>query len=163
MLKNAVEQMIAEFVGTLLFIFIGAGAVVLFGQVVGTGQPVFIAVGLVPIALAHGLGMGVLVSNTGHISGGHHNPAVTIAIWVAGKIEALRALLYIVAQLAGAAAGAYLLSLVIPKRVWDPTHLGATLINKSANLGFSTGKGVALEAILAFILVYTVFATAVDD
>ena len=164
-MKRIVEQVIAEFVGTMLFVFIGAGSVVLFGLVVGQGNPTLVAVGLVPIALATGLGMAVLISNTGHISGGHHNPAVTISIWVAGKIEAGRAGLYIVAQLAGAAAGAWLLSVIIPKGLWTRTDLGATLVNERpfGAFSFSPGRAVFMEAVLTFILVYTVFATAVDE
>ena len=79
-MKRIGEQVIAEFVGTMLFVFIGCGSVVLFGLVVSQQNPTLAAVGLVPIALATGLGMAVLISNTGHISGGHHNPAVTISI-----------------------------------------------------------------------------------
>jgi MIP family channel proteins len=163
--KRIGEQMMAEFIGTMLFVFIGAASVVLFGLVVGQQNPTLVAVGLVPIALAHGLGMAVLISNTGHISGGHHNPAVTISIWVAGKIDAARAGLYVVAQLAGAAAGAGALALIVPKKLWTQTHLGTPQVNLHplGAFNFSSGRAVFLEAVLAFILVYTVFATAVDE
>jgi MIP family channel proteins len=163
--KRIGEQVIAEFFGTLLFVFIGAGSVVLFGLVVSQQNPTLVAVGLVPIALATGLGMAVLISNTGHISGGHHNPAVTISVWVAGKIEAGRAGLYILAQLLGAAAGAWLLSVIIPKGIWTRTDLGTPEVNAHpfGAFTFSPGRAVFLEAVLTFILVYTVFATAVDE
>jgi aquaporin TIP len=168
--ENVIEQLIAEFVGTMLFVFIGAGSVVVFSHVVDLGSPtaasVFtIAFGLLAIALAHGLAMAVLVSNTGHISGGHHNPVVTAAIWVAGKIEGLRALLYIIAQLAGAAAGAWLLSVAIPKDFWNASALGTPQVNHAivTTTTFTNGRAVLFEAILTFVLVYTVFATAVDD
>ncbi|HYT30882.1 MAG TPA: MIP family channel protein [Actinomycetota bacterium] len=169
-MKKVAEQMVAEFLGAFALIFIGAGVVVMLGPAAGPqGTPfpqslVFLAIALVGIALAHGLVLGIMISNFGHISGGHYNPAVTISVWVAGKIETLRAGLYIVAQLAGAAAGAGLLSLAIPKRIWTLTHLGATLIGPQAKqLGFTTGRGVLLEAVLTFFLVITVFATAVDE
>jgi aquaporin Z len=163
--KRIGEQVIAEFVGTMLFVFIACGAVVLFGLVVSQQNPTLVAVGLVPIALATGLGMAFLISNTGHISGGHHNPAVTISIWVAGKIDAGRAGMYIVAQMAGAAAGAGLLSLILPKQLWNRTQLGTPQVNLHpfGAISFSTGRAVFLEAVLTFILVYTVFATAVDE
>ena len=163
--KRIGVQVIAEFIGTMLFVFIGCGSVVLFGLVVSQQNPTLVAVGLVPIALATGLGMAVLISNTGHISGGHHNPAVTISIWVAGKIDAVRAGLYVVAQLAGAAAGTGLLALILPSQLWNRTHLGTPEVNLHPfnAFSFSTGRAVFLEAVLTFILVYTVFATAVDD
>ena len=72
------------------------------------GAAILLAVALVApgVALAHALVLGVMVSSFGHISGGHFNPAVTISVWVAGKIETARAGVYIVAQLVGATAGA---------------------------------------------------------
>ncbi|MBI4278640.1 MAG: aquaporin, partial [Armatimonadetes bacterium] len=87
---------LAEFVGTFTLIFIGAGSIIAAtaAQVGGAG--------LVGIALAHGIALGVMVSATGHISGGHINPAVTIAFLSAGRLSAKRALEYIVAQLFGA-------------------------------------------------------------
>jgi aquaporin TIP len=165
--KRIGEQMIAEFVGTLLFVFIVAASIVIYGLVVSRGSldPTLAAVGLVPIALAQGLGLGILISNTAHISGGHLNPAVTISVWVAGKIDAVRALLYIVAQLAGAAAGAGILAVIVPKSIWNQTHLGANSVNLHpfGSINFSPGRAVFFEAVLTFILVYTVFATAVDE
>jgi MIP family channel proteins len=168
--ENLAEQLIAELVGTMLFVFIGAGAVVVFSHVADLGPPALgsaftVAFGLLAIALAHGFAMSVLVSNTGHISGGHHNPVVTAAIWVAGKIEAARAVLYIVAQLAGGAAGAWLLSVAIPKDYWHTSLLGTPQVNHAivATTTFTNGRAVLFEAVLTFVLVYTVFATAVDD
>ena len=77
------------------------------------------------------------------------------------KIETVRAGVYIVAQLAGAAAGALLLRLALPSSIWKSSSLGATLINHS--VGISASKAVLIEAILTFFLVFTVFAVAVDD
>jgi MIP family channel proteins len=149
-LKTIWQQAIAEFFGTFALVFIGAGAVVVSGA---TG-------GVLPVAIAHGLVLAVMVTNLGHISGGHFNPAVTVGVWVAGKIETMRAAWYIVVQLAGAAAGAGLLRLSIPDRIWKASTLGATLVSHQAT---TSGRAVLLEAVLTFFLVFTVFATAVDD
>src|SRR5262249_23212329 len=100
-------------------------------------------------------------SNLGHISGGHFNPAVTVGVWVVGKIETQRAAAYIVAQLVGAALGALLLRWALPTQIWKGPSLGATLV--SHNFGITSGKAVLIEAILTFFLVFTVFAAAVDD
>jgi MIP family channel proteins len=151
--KTIWQQAIAEFVGTLALVFIGAGSVVVAS---GTGT------GVVGVALAHGLVLAIMVTNLGHISGGHFNPAVTVGAWVAGKIETIRAGWYVLIQLAGAAAGAGLLRLAIPDRIWKGTSLGATLVNHQA-AGMTAGRAVLLEAVLTFFLVFTVFATAVDD
>ena len=90
---------IAEFIGTFALIFIGIGAIHHLGGVPG---------GLLGIALAHGLTIAVMVSATGHISGGQLNPAVSLGVFVAGKQSAATMLQYWVAQLAGAVAAALL-------------------------------------------------------
>jgi aquaporin Z len=144
------RQAIAEFVATFALVFIGAGSVVMAANQQSD---------LVGVALAHGLVLAVMVSVIGHISGGHVNPAVTISAWVAGKIDSARAVLYIVAQLAGAIAGAGFLRWVMPEDVWRVGQLGTPLL-----AGFlSTGQAVLLEAVLTFFLVFTVFGVAVDD
>ena len=99
---------VAEFIATFALIFIGAGAVVMTGISDG---------GLVGIALAHGLTLAIMVSIIGHISGGMVNPAVTIGLWVTGKLETTRAAVYIVAECLGGIAGALTLKLVVPAAI----------------------------------------------
>jgi MIP family channel proteins len=150
-MRSTAEQAVAEAIGTLALVFIGAGAVVIAtGGIPGSG--------LLGIALAHALVLTVMVSAFGHISGGHFNPAVTLSVWVAGKIETARAVVYIVAQLVGAIAGAGLLRWVMPEDAWKAANLGATTIS-----GISSGRAILLEAILTFFLVLTIFAVAIDD
>ncbi|HEY3210607.1 MAG TPA: MIP/aquaporin family protein [Actinomycetota bacterium] len=154
-MKTIGEQAVAEFVGTLALVFVGAGSAII-AIANGGGY-----VGLIGVALAHGLVLGTFVSNLGHVSGGHFNPAVTIAVWVGGKIETVRAGSYVLAQLAGAVAGAGLLRWVLPEQAWRNGFLGATLV--SHGFGITNAKAVLLEAILTFLLVTTVYAVAVDD
>ena len=154
-MKTIGEQSVAEFLGTFALVFIGAGSVVV-AAANGGGY-----VGLIGVALAHGTVLAIFVSNFGHISGSHFNPAVTIGAWVGGKIETARGAWYVVAQLAGATAGAGLLRWVLPEQAWRNASLGATLV--SHRLGITNGKAVVIEAILTFFLVTTVYATAVDD
>jgi MIP family channel proteins len=149
-MRSTGEQAVAELIGTLALVFIGAGAVVVAAGGAGSG--------LLGVALAHAMVLGVMVSSFGHISGGHFNPAVTISVWVAGKIETARAGVYIVAQLVGAVAGAGLLRWVMPKEAWQNAHLGATLVSN-----LTGSRAALLEAILTFFLVITVFAVAIDD
>ena len=153
-MKTMWQQSVAEVVGTFALVFIGAGSVVVIGGLVGTP-------GIVGVALAHGLVLAIMISNLGHISGGHFNPAVTIGVWVVGKIESARALVYIGSQLAGATIGALLLRLALPAKAWVTSSLGATLVNHQ--LGINNGKAVLIEAVLTFFLSFTVFAVAVDD
>jgi aquaporin Z len=116
---------------------------------------------LLGVAIAHGLTLAIMVTAIGHISGGHVNPAVTIGLWVTGKVESARAIVYIAAELAGAIAGAFVLSLVVPEALWKKAMLGTPQVNHAA--GMSNMNAVAMEAVLTFFLVFAVYATAVDD
>lgn len=150
-MKTLGQQLMAEFLGTFALVFIGAGSVVVAGAVAG----------VLGVALAHGLVLAVMVSALGHISGAHFNPAVTVGVWVAGKVETVRALLYAVVQFAAAAAGAGLLRLALPPSIWGDSNLGSTAISRT--FGITTGKAILIEGVLTFFLVLTVFAVAVDD
>jgi MIP family channel proteins len=141
---------VAEFVATFALIFVGAGAVI----TASAGN-----LDLVGVALAHGLVLAVMVSITGHISGGLVNPAVTIALWAAGKIGTQRGAVLIVAQLLGAVVGALLVRYVVGGASCDAGAAGAPTLAP----GVSVGTGIVLEAILTFFLVFAVFGTAVDD
>lgn len=140
---------LAEFVSTFALIFIGAGAVIATG----------LGLDLTGVALAHGLVLAIMVSLTAHISGGHVNPAVTIGLWVAGKVGSSRAVLLMVAQLLGAVAGAFLLKYLVPRELFDAAGGGTPALAE----GFAVGKGIVLEAVMTFFLLFAVFATAVDD
>ena len=96
---NSAQKLAAEFIGTFALIFFGAGSICADQYLHGAGGP-----GLLGIALAHGLAIGIMVSAMGHISGGHFNPAITIGIWVTKRLSTVDAVLYWVAQLAGATA-----------------------------------------------------------
>lgn len=141
---------VAEFVATFALIFVGAGAVI----VASTGQ-----LDLVGVALAHGLVLAIMVSVTGHISGGQINPAVTIALWATGKISTQRGAVLIAAQLLGAVVGALLVRYVVGGGAFDAGGAGAPALGA----GVAAGKGIVVEAILTFFLVFAVFGTVVDD
>jgi len=140
---------VAEFVSTFTLIFIGAGAVI----------ATTLGLDLTGVALAHGLALAIMVSITAHISGGLVNPAVTIGLWVAGKIGSTRAIILMGAQMLGAVAAALLLKYLVPAELFDATKGGVPALAP----GFAIGKGIVIEAVLTFLLMYAVFGTAVDD
>ena len=142
---------VAEFIGTFALCFIGAGAVC-------TNQWSGGALGLLGIAVAHGAVLAVMISALGHISGGHFNPAVTLGVLTAGRIDSKRALIYILAQLVGAVAASYLLRFIVPLQAWQPVHLGAP----SLGAGVTIVQAVLVETVLTFFLVLAVCGTAVD-
>src|SRR6478609_11830396 len=88
---------LAEFVGAFTLIFIGGGAGIVSHS------------DIVAIALANGLAIGIMVTNLGHISGGHFNPAITIGFLVTRRIKVALGAVYIFAQLLGAVCAAFIL------------------------------------------------------
>ncbi|HXO21379.1 MAG TPA: aquaporin, partial [Thermoanaerobaculia bacterium] len=115
-------SLLAELIGTFALIFIGAGAGALRINIVG-------------VAFAHGLVVLGMAYAYGHISGAFINPAVTIGVWAAGKIESTRAVAYIVVQLIGGTLGALALCWVLGG---SATGLGATTLAKSLQVGDAT-------------------------
>ena len=140
--QDGLRRGVAEFVGAFTLIFIGGGAGIASGQ------------DIVAVALANGLAIGIMVSNLGHISGGHFNPAITLAFVLARRIAAPLAAVYWVAQLAGAVAAALLLRGIFP----GDAGLGSVPHAPAV----SDGKAFLVEIVLTFFLVWAVWATAVD-
>jgi len=148
------QKLVAEFIGTFALIFFGAGSICADQYLRSSG-----GIGLLAIALAHGLAIALMVSAFGHISGGHFNPAVTIGIWVTKRINTIEALLYWSAQLIGGTVAAFVLKVVIPDDTWRAAALGAPELARD----FPVWAGMSLEAVATFFLVLVVFATAVDE
>jgi MIP family channel proteins len=147
-------KLLAEFIGTFAFVFIGAGAAAVVGD--GVGLP-----GIAAIAFAHGLTIMIFAFAYGSVSGGHMNPAVTVGVLAAGAMGVRIG--YIVAQLVGGIAGALLLGAVLGG---PATGLGMPQLAHNLALGATTvtitpGAGFVIEAVLAFFLVTTVLSTAV--
>ncbi len=151
-MNRLMPALVAEFIGTFALILIGAGA-----GAIGLG-------GLVGVALAHGLVIVAFAYAYGHISGTHINPAVTIAVLLAGKIDATRAAAYVVVQLLGGIAGAFTLCWLLGG---PESGLGATILAQALPIGgmvvrVTPAAGVALEAILTFFLVNTIMNAGVS-
>lgn len=142
---------VAEFLGTFALIFIGAGSIV---TAVHSGGD-----GLVAIALAHGFVLFIMISILGHISGGLFNPAISIALWVTGKLTSTKTVVFIISQVLGGIAGAYLLKFLIPAEMFKAAGGGVPAVMD----GLALGKAVLIEAVATFFLVLAVFGTAIDD
>lgn len=142
---------VAELIGTFALVFIGAGSILANAMTNGS-------VGTAGIALAHGLAIATMVSATGHVSGGHLNPAVTAAFVATGRMPVGTGATYALAQLAGASLAAFFLTAAFPETVRTAAALGVPALAA----GVSPGTGIIVEAILTFFLVFAVFGTAVD-
>jgi MIP family channel proteins len=103
-----IRSALAELIGTFIFLFTGfMGVTAMFAFLANGGVPE-----MVNIALAFGLGLFVAIQFAGVVSGGHFNPAVTIAALADRRIDIGNAVLYIVAQVAGGIAAALVLGAI---------------------------------------------------
>ncbi|MGQ0719951.1 MAG: aquaporin [Candidatus Eiseniibacteriota bacterium] len=142
----------AELVGTFFLTFLGAGAIL---QATALGEAGF---GLLGIALAHGIALSIAVSLAMNVSGGHINPAVTIAMLVGGKVKAGAVPIYLIAQVGGSLLAALVLRSMFSGEVIDAAKLGTP----GPGPGFGMGTVIFVEFVLTFILVVSVWGTAVD-
>ncbi len=140
------RRCVAEGFATFALVFAGCGAVVVDSERGGT-------LGQVGISAAFGLVIMVMIYATGHVSGAHINPAVTLSFVATRHFSARDALGYVPAQLVGAVAGALLLRLA-----WEgtPANLGATVPSVDA------GSAFVYELVLTAFLMFVVMAVATD-
>ena len=94
------KAVFAEFLATLIFVFFGLGSALKWPSALPS---------VLQISLAFGLAIGTMAQALGPVSGGHMNPAITLALLVGNQISLLRAVFYVVAQLVGTIAGAAIL------------------------------------------------------
>ena len=104
------KRYLAEFVGTLALVLVGCASITVSGF--GGAFPLAI----LPIGLAFGLTVTAMAYGVGPISGAHLNPAVTVSMWVAGRMSSKDAISYIVAQCLGAVIGAGILAVMLKSR-----------------------------------------------
>ena len=158
-----VRSSLTELIATFFFVFLGAGVVVVTGNMLAGMD----AARLIAIALGHGLAIALLVSATAHLSGAHINPAVTFAAMITKRISLVQGVAYIVAQLIGAALAALVLASVLPSAIsggigGGAGTLGTHALGSGMGWSISAGQGVAIEIILTAALVFVVFGAAMD-
>ncbi|MDR1521817.1 MAG: aquaporin [Streptococcaceae bacterium] len=132
---------IAELIGTFILVFIGTGAAVLSGKVIGT-LGIAIAFGLTIVAAAYSIGV---------ISGAHLNPAVSIAMFINGRLAIEELITYVVAQVLGAFLGTAALSYLLQNAGKSVVNLGQNLFNN-----VNAGEAFIVEILLTFIFVLVI-------
>ncbi|GAA0185678.1 hypothetical protein LIER_32966 [Lithospermum erythrorhizon] len=149
------RALIAEFVATLLFLYITVLTVIGYKSQtdLARGGDECGGVGILGIAWAFGGMIFVLVYCTAGISGGHINPAVTFGLFLARKVSLIRAVMYMVAQCLGAICGVGFVK-AFQKAHYNRYGGGANFVAH----GYTIGVGLAAEIIGTFVLVYTVFS-----
>lgn len=134
------KKPIAEFIGTFTLVFIACGAAIFAGA----------QIGLTGISLAFGLALIGMAYGIGPISGCHINPAVSLGVWVSGRMSLGDMIQYIIAQIAGAIVATLALSIIAS---------GSTDGNFAANAmqgEFSITSGLLFEIIATFLFVVVI-------
>ncbi len=141
---NAARRAGAEGVGTYALVTAGCGAIMVDAT---TGTLTHVGV-----ALTFGLIIMVMIAATGHLSGAHFNPAVTVAFALTRHFPWRDVPLYIGSQVLGAVGGGLTLRLLLGPEA----HLGATLPRAS------TGQALGVEILLTAVLMFVITAVATD-
>jgi aquaporin NIP len=145
---SLIKSMLAEMIGAFALVLAGTGAIV--SNSVSGG-----ALGHLGVALTFGLAIMTMIYATGHISGAHFNPGVTLAFALVRHFPARQVIPYIAAQVAGAILGSVAVRFLIAGG-GNVAGLGTTHPSNGAL------SGVVLEGILTFILMFVIMAVATD-
>jgi aquaporin Z len=146
----------AEFLGTAWLVFGGCGSAVLAAGFPGLG------IGFLGVALAFGLTVLTMAFAVGHISGGHFNPAVTVGLWAGGRFKAGEILPYWIAQVLGAVAGSFVLSLIATgKAGFDLVQSGfaANGYAEHSPGGYSLAACLVAEVTLTFFFLLVILGS----
>lgn len=144
------KRYVSELIGTMVLVLFGCGSAAIAGQMLGT----------VGIALAFGLSIVAMAYVIGDISGCHINPAVSIGMWIDGRLETKDLLAYIVFQCIGAVIGIALLAVIINSAPslggYMTTGLWQNGFGSASSVGLGAVGAIVVEIILTFVFVFTV-------
>jgi MIP family channel proteins len=156
--ERGLAAYIAEFVGTLLLVFFITAAVSIYVSEPTQARPApftdFTVIGLV-----HLFALFVLIQTLAVVSGAHLNPAVTTAMTLLRQIKPPDAVIYVIVQLLGGIAGAFLTKLVLTD-AGRPDNYGAPALDTAS--GVTTLGGMVLEGLGAFFLLWAIIGVAVN-
>ena len=144
------KRYIAELIGTMVLVLFGCGSAAIAGSVLGN----------LGIALAFGLSIVAMAYVIGDISGCHINPAVSIGMWIDGRLNGKDLVAYIIFQCIGAIVGICLLVLIINSAPslggYLTTGLGQNGFGSASLVGIDVIGAIIVEIILTFVFVFTV-------
>ena len=151
------KRYISELIGTMVLVLFGCGSAAIAGDVLGN----------LGIALAFGLSIVAMAYVIGDISGCHINPAVSIGMWIDGRLETKDLVMYIIFQCIGAIIGSALLAIIINSAPslggYMATGLGQNGFGTASSVGLSVTGAVIVEIILTFVFVFTVLGVTKSE
>lgn len=144
------KRYISELIGTMVLVLFGCGSAAIAGS----------ALGNLGIAMAFGLSIVAMAYVIGDISGCHINPAVSIGMWIDGRMDAKDLIMYILFQCIGAIIGIALLVAIINSAPglggYLTTGLGQNGFGSASSVGLDVVGAIIVEIILTFVFVFTV-------
>lgn len=146
------KKYIAEMLGTMVLVLMGCGGAVFAGSVSGT---VGAGVGTIGVALAFGLSVVAMAYTIGRISGCHINPAITLGVFLSGRMNKKDAGMYMLFQIIGAVIGSLILYLL----VFSGTHGGPTETGANSFADGMMLQAFIAEAVFTFIFVLVVLGS----
>jgi len=153
---NDVRKYLAELIGTFALVFVGCGSAVIAGR----------QIGYFGISFAFGLTVLAMVYAIGNISGCHINPAITVAMYVAGKIKSKDAVAYIIVQCVGAMIAAGVLYSVAAGRAGYSltiNGLGQNGYGAESPAGYSLYACFIAEVVLTALFLFVIFGSTSKD
>ena len=144
------KRYISELIGTMVLVLFGCGSAAIAGAVLGN----------LGIAMAFGLSIVAMAYVIGDISGCHINPAVSIGMWIDGRMELKDLIMYIIFQCIGAIIGTAILAILINSAPvlggYMSTGLGQNGFGAASAVGINLYGALITEVILTFVFVFTV-------
>lgn len=153
------KKYLAEFFGTLVLVFFGCGTAVVCGGFTGGTGVGFL--GVTAIALAFGLAIVAAAYAIGDVSGCHVNPAVSLAVFINGKMSLKDFIGYVIAQVAGALAGSGILAIVCANS--DLSGAGANGFGSASGVNLSMTGAIIVEIVLTFVFVMTILGVTSNE
>ena len=140
------KKYFCEFLGTFILVLLGCGSAAIAGATLGT----------VGIAFAFGLSIVAIAYSVGRVSGGHVNPAVSLAMLLSKKMSAKDFCGYVVAQILGAFAGSGLLLAITKLSTLENAGLGANGYGELSAVGLNVWGALIVEVVATFIFVFAI-------
>jgi len=154
------KKYIAELFGTFVLVFFGCGTAVVCEGYKGGVETGFL--GVTAIALAFGLAIVAAAYAIGPVSGCHVNPAVSLAMFITGKLSLEDLIGYVIAQVAGAFAGSSILVIIIANST-ALAGFGANGYGELSAVGLNVTGAIITEIILTFVFVMTILGVTSES
>lgn len=147
------KKYVCEFIGTFILVLLGCGSAAIAGSTLGT----------LGIAFAFGLAIVAIAYSVGRVSGGHVNPAVSLAMLINKKMDVKDFCGYVVAQVLGAFAGSGILKLIIAWTNLKDAGLGANGYAELSAVGLTLAGAIVVEIIATFIFVLAILGVTHNE